>query len=124
MRVTGGGIFCKEILFGHVVAYCLLKASCAASREEMFFCHCNRTFPQLKTAVVEHYAEGTIEVLTGPHQNVTAETLAVFTVPSTGSWENFKEFKVKLKRPVSGKTNLVFRFSKTGCCNFAGWRFL
>ena len=78
----------------------------------------------LKTAVVEHYAEGTIEVLTGPHQNVTAETLAVFTVPSTGSWENFKEFKVKLKRPVSGKTNLVFRFSKTGCCNFAGWRFL
>ena len=78
----------------------------------------------LKTAVVEHYAEGTIEVLTGPHQNVTAETLAVFTVPSTGSWENFKEFKIKLKRPVSGKTNLVFRFSKTGCCNFAGWRFL
>ena len=36
----------------------------------------------------------------------------------------FKEFKVKLTRPVSGKTNLVLRFSKTGCCNFAGWRFL
>ncbi|MBR2910161.1 MAG: carbohydrate-binding protein, partial [Lentisphaeria bacterium] len=59
-----------------------------------------------------------------PHQNMTAETLAVFTVPSTGGWENFREFKVKLTRPVSGKTNLVLRFSKTGCCNFAGWRFL
>jgi hypothetical protein len=55
---------------------------------------------------------------------MTAETLAVFTVPPTGGWEDFKEFKVKLKRPVSGKTNLVFRFGKTGCCNFSGWRFL
>lgn len=78
----------------------------------------------LTTAVAEHYAGGQIEVLTGPHQNMTAETLAVFTVPSTGGWENFREFKVKLTRPVSGKTNLVLRFSKTGCCNFAGWRFL
>ena len=78
----------------------------------------------LTTSVVEHYADGKIEILTGPHQDMTSETLAVFTVPSTGGWENFKEFKVKLKRPVSGKTNLVLRFSKTGCCNYAGWRFL
>ena len=78
----------------------------------------------LTTGVTEHYAGGQIEILTGPHQNMTAETLAVFTVPPTGGWEDFKEFKVKLKRPVSGKTNLVLRFSKTGCCNFSGWRFL
>lgn len=76
----------------------------------------------ISAAVPEQYAGGTIDLLTGPNQNVR-ESVGTFTVSATGGWMDFRNFTFKLKRPLTGKCNIVFRFNRNACCNFAGWRY-
>ncbi len=76
----------------------------------------------ISAAVPEQYAGGTIDLLTGPNQNVR-EVAGTFTVPATDGWTDFQDFTFKLNRPMTGKCNIIFRFNRNACCNFAGWKY-
>jgi hypothetical protein len=76
----------------------------------------------LRAAVSDALAGGRIELLTGPNQDPAQEVIAELVMPPTGSFSQFKDIEMKINRPLTGKCNLVFRFGKVGCCNFAGWK--
>ena len=75
-----------------------------------------------KLAVPDSYEGGTFTLLTGPNQNVS-QVVGVCKVPGTGSWKDFKDVKFKLKKPLTGKCNIVIRADRHACGNFAGWKY-
>ena len=77
---------------------------------------------QVRVAVPEQYAGGTVEILVGKSlaDSVVAGKLIV---PATNGWTDFREVDFPLDTVLSGKVFLMFRFNRNGCCNFADWRY-
>ncbi len=108
---AGGHKYFGNMSDGSMVSYGIVDFGTAKVSEIM-----------VSVAVSEQYAGGEIDLLAGPEPNIR-EKAGTFVVPATGSWTDFKEFKFKLDKELSGKCNIVFRFNRSGCCNFAGWQY-
>lgn len=80
---------------------------------------------QLKVEVSQVKQSRRFEILTGSCGNVTEVIGSSESFSSTGGVGNFKNFPVKLTRPLTGKNNLIIRYDGSSWgCSFAGWEIL
>lgn len=75
-----------------------------------------------KVAVPAVYEGGSFSLLTGPNQNIT-QVAGICKVPATDGWNDFKEVKFKLNKPLTGRCNIIIRANRNACGNFAGWKY-
>ena len=76
----------------------------------------------IKAAVHASRAGGSIDLITqrpGVGQGIAGS----LDLTDTGGWKVFKEFKMKLRYPLTGKQDISFYINGSGACNFAGWKF-
>ena len=73
----------------------------------------------LRAGVSPKYAGAVAEFLLGPSGDEIAGSVVI---PDTGAFGNYRDLKIKLKKPLSGVREVRFRFhGSSACCNFAGW---
>ena len=72
----------------------------------------------LRAGVNPKYAGAKVEFITGREGDDVAGST---TLTSTGAFGNYRNFRIKLEKPLSGVQEVRVRFHGNSCCNFIGW---
>lgn len=76
----------------------------------------------VRVAVAPAFEGGQIQLLAAAPGKMES-CAGTLSLESTGGWKVYKEFKIALKQPLTGRQNISFRVIRRAACNFAGWKY-